>query len=483
MVLRGAVRERGALPFAGAGRRSRSLALAVATLLSTTLLTPALAQGPNATAPGAAQRTGPAVNLVSGVRTNPDAKMLVQAEEMVYDYENERVSAVGKVQIYYDGSVLEADRVTHDRRTNRLRAEGNVRYQTKDGKIIHTQAIELDADFREGFIQSLLVETPDRTFIAAARAQRSDGNITVLESGAYTACVSCRDNPERPPLWQVKAARIIHNERERVVHYEDASFEFFGMPIARLPYFWHPDPTVKRQTGFLTPEWFSSSRVGVGVAIPYYWALAPNYDFTLTVAPMTRQIGPLVSGEWRHRLVNGSYAIRASGIFQQDKEAFLDSGRTPGYRDFRGSVETKGDFSINNRWKWGWDGALFTDRFYAKDYSFATDSSGTEKTSQVYLTGQGSRSYFDARMMHFTGFSRLDNNGQLPIIHPVIDHNYIFDRPVMGGELGLRSNFTSLSRRNADFDPTISTNVNKCITAPDPNECLLRGMSGAVALV
>ena len=89
------------------------------------------------------------------------------------------------------------------------------------------------------------------------------------------------------------------------------------------------------QTGFLRPEFFSNSRIGTGVNIPYYWALAPNYDLTVGVAPMTRQIGPLVTGEFRHRTVNGAYHIRAAGIFQQDKEAFIDQGqKTPGVSRF-----------------------------------------------------------------------------------------------------------------------------------------------------
>ena len=81
------------------------------------------------------------------------------------------------------------------------------------------------------------------------------------------------------------------------------------------------------------------------LTIPYYWALAPNYDFTLTPMITTRQ-GPLLQGEWRHRLVNGSYTIRASGIFQLDKDVFSATAPTPGYRDWRGSVETSGQFTL-----------------------------------------------------------------------------------------------------------------------------------------
>ena len=486
MYLRGAVRGWNLLTRSRPSMGGGTGVLALAVLLTGAAFAPATAQQPSkggGTVQSAQKQTadparGARSPLLSNVRTNPDAKMLVQANELVYDYENERVAAVGKVQIYYDGAVLEADKVTHDRKLNRLNATGNVRYQSKDGNVIHTDSMDLDADFRDGFIQSLLIETADNTRIAAASAERTGGNITVLQSGAYTACEPCKDDPKKPPLWQVKAARIIHNERERVIHYENASIEFFGVPVAYFPYFWHPDPTVKRQTGFLLPTWFSNSRVGTGVNIPYYWALSPNYDFTLNVAPMTRQLGPLVSGEWRHRLVNGSYSIRAAGIFQQDKEAFIDDGqRTPGYRDFRGSVETEGRFAINRRWNWGWDAALYTDRFFSNDYSMANESVGTEKTSQIYLTGQGNRSYFDARAMYFTGFSRLDTSAEMPVIHPIIDHSYVLEQPVLGGELGFRTNFVSLSRREADFD-RITTGGADCITTVNPGACLMRGMPG-----
>lgn len=463
----------------GAAWRGGLLASAFSALALCAAVVPVYAQQPGASQPtqaasSAKGRTGP---LGGQVKVNPNAKMLVQANELVYDYERDQVSAVGKVQIYYDGSVLEADRVTHYRKTNRLEAVGNVRYQTKDGKVIHTDHINLDADFRDGFIQSLLIETPERTRIAAASAERREGNITIVRSGAYTACEPCKEDPQKPPLWQVKATRIIHNEQERVIHYENASLEFFGVPIAYFPYFWHPDPTVKRQTGFLLPQFFSDSRTGAGVNIPYYWALAPNYDLTVTVAPMTRQIGPLVTGEWRHRLVDGSYSIRAAGIFQQDKDAFLDEGKpTPGYREFRGSVETKGRFRINKRWAWGWDATLLTDRYFFSDYPIATEGSQSERVSQIYLTGQGDRSYFDTRAMGFLGFGRLDHRDQLPYIHPVLDYSYVLDRPVLGGELGFRTNFVSMSRQQADFDKI--TGVVDCVTSVNPSDCIMRGMPG-----
>jgi LPS-assembly protein len=53
--------------------------------------------------------------------------MLVQATEIKYDYTNDSVSAVGNVQIYYNGATIEADEVTYNKKTKRLVATGNVR--------------------------------------------------------------------------------------------------------------------------------------------------------------------------------------------------------------------------------------------------------------------------------------------------------------------------------------------------------------------
>src|SRR6516162_10127753 len=182
-----------------------------------------------------------------------NAPMLVQATEIRYDYTNNSVAAVGNVQIYYGGATVEADQVVYDQGTKRLRAEGNVRLTEPDGKITYGQVIDLTDDYRDGFVDSLRLETPEDTRFAAARADRTQGNYTVLQNGVYTACEPCKDDPRKPPFWQVKAARIIHDEGEKMLYFEDATIEFFGVPLAYIPFLSAPDPTVKRKSGFLFP--------------------------------------------------------------------------------------------------------------------------------------------------------------------------------------------------------------------------------------
>ncbi|HZT28130.1 MAG TPA: LPS-assembly protein LptD [Pseudolabrys sp.] len=418
-------------------------------------------------------------------------QMLVQANEIDYDYSNHRVAAVGNVQIYYGGSTLEADKVIYDQATKRLHAEGNVRLTEADGHVTYGQIMDLSDDYRDGFVDSLRLDAPDQTRMAAARAERSAGNYTVFHNGVYTACGPCKDDPTKPPLWQVKAARIIHDQNEKMIYFEDASLEFWGHPIAYMPYFSTPDPTVKRKTGFLTPGLSASSKYGVATEIPYYWALAPDYD--ATIAPMlTTKQGPLMQAEFRQRLINGAYEIRGAGIYQLDPGYFVhdDGTPTPGNRTWRGSVESDGQFALNKRWVWGWDAALLSDKTFLQDYNprlsryHVVDpfqSGASESTSQLYLAGKGNRSYFDARSIYYYGFSEADVQKQIPVIHPVVDYMYTVDHPVVGGELGFNTNITSLSRTQAEFD-AITQSAN-CSATADPAiktsvNCAMRGIPG-----
>ena len=341
-------------------------------------------------------------------QSDPNAQMMVRADELQYDNVNNRILANGSVQIYYQGSTLEADRVVYEQTSKRMRAEGNARLTEADGKVIVGEVIDLTDQFRDGFVDSLQIETVDKTRFAAPRAERQGGRYTVFQSGVYTACEPCKDDPTKPPKWQVKAARIVHDQTEKMMYFESARLELAGVPFAYVPYFSAPDPTVKRKTGFLMPAFTSGTAFGYGVETPFYWAIAPDYDATFNPRITTRQ-GVLFQGEFRQRLINGSYQIRAYGIDQLDRTAFTGQ---PGDVQFRGAVETKGQFALNDKWVWGWDGVAMSDYFFFSDYRLAQykDTLGsflslpTEAISQLYLTGVGNRSYFDARTIYYLSY-------------------------------------------------------------------------------
>src|SRR5262245_6768537 len=153
-------------------------------------------------------------------------------------------------------------------------------------------------------------------------------------------------------------------------------------------------------------------------------------------------------------------------------------------------VASSGQFNLSEQWVWGWDGTMVTDKPFLQDYSLTKIQ--PEIISQAYLAGRGERSYFDARAIHYLGLSAYDDQGQLPIIRPVIDYSNTLKYPVFGGDVSYRFNLTSLSRSDADFNlinPSLSTfsaidlTSGPCAPTADPAQkvpgtCLLRGIPG-----
>jgi len=210
---------------------------------------------------------------------------------------------------------------------------------------------------------------------------------------------------------------------------------------------------------------------------------------------LTTRQGALFKGEWRHRLLDGAYSIRAAGIFQQDPGYFAtrDGPNSPTAGTFRGAIQTAGQFALSDKWVWGWTGLLVTDSQFLYDYQLrqftgAFDPFQTgfaaEGVSQLYLSGAGDRSYFDIRSIYYYGFSQFDHQAQIPIIHPVLDYSNVLPQQLLGGEFSYKVNLTSLTRQQAEFDAITQTAQSTGVCASPtadtavPANCLLRGIPG-----
>jgi LPS-assembly protein len=442
---------------------------------------------------GAGLRVAPA----SAAPQEAGARMVVEAREMVYDEKKNIVTAQGQVQILYKGRLLEADRVVYDRNTSRVFAEGHAQLTERDGTIARAERFDLTDDFKHGFIESLQVDAPNDTHFSSPRAERADDQ-TTFEMGSYTACDACKNDPSKPRTWLLKAKRIIHDKAEKTIYYEDASFELLGVPIAYVPFWTSADPTVKRKTGFLTPVVTYRSQLGTGVGVPFFWAMAPDYDLTVTPTVFSRQ-GPFLSGEFRKRFENGAFTLRAEGTHVGDPSAFADAPYGAGDRRWRGALQTTGDFALNDRWRAGWDITALSDRFFLQDYKqynyLLQNYYFRESSSTIFLSGQGPRSFFDMRGYYFQVLSPNDVQAQQSVVHPVTDYNRVFDidparTAGVGGQVEIDANVTSTSADLANYESINPRTLDKIYglynvcqiyarsTIPANSQCLLRGVGG-----
>ncbi|WP_246273018.1 LPS-assembly protein LptD [Oricola thermophila] len=404
-----------------------------------------------------------------------DAPLLLQADELIYDNDRQTVAAVGGVRIDYGGTRMVADRLVYNQRTGRLSAIGNVEIIQPDGTRAYADEFDVTEDFADGFVNALRIVTPDRARFAAESAVREGGETTTFNNGIYTACEPCKDNPEKPPIWQIKARRIIWNGKQKTIRFERASFEFLGMPLAAFPVFTTADPTVKRKTGFLMPSIRFADELGFGASIPYFIALAPNYDLKLTGTGLTRQ-GFLGEAEFRHRLVNGTYTLKIAGIHQMSPDAF-DANTEDATHTDRGMIGSKGRFEINPRWTFGWDVMAQTDKNFSRTY---TVEGFDEKVRQneVYLSGLNDRNSLDLRMMKFNiqetyaDGSGSDRDAEQPWVLPSLDYEIYAPRPVAGGELSFNLNARGISRDNEDLRGS-----------PSDDDFATRGLEGKTARI
>ncbi|MGO6680733.1 LPS-assembly protein LptD [Rhizobium leguminosarum] len=395
------------------------------------------------------QASAPEQNIEKNIPEG--AKLLLSANELVYNRDADLVSAVGGVQINYGGYKMVAQKVEYNQKTGRMMALGNVELVSPDGNRIYADNLDVTDNFADGFLNSLRIETADNTRIVAESGERVGGTMMILNKGVYTACLPCAEDPKRAPFWQVKAQRVIQNGETHTIRLERARFELLGHPIAFLPFIEVPDNTVKRKSGFLFPTMSLSQNLGFGLSVPYYYVISPSMDATVTATGYTAQ-GFLIEGEFRQRFENGTHILRVAGI-DQAKPGNFSSGTSDAEAEQRGMVASKAEFRINPRWTFGWDVMTQSDNNFSKTYKLR-GLTGTDRTNQIYLTGLGKRNYFDMRAFYFDVQDADRTNTaekQQAIVYPSLDYHYVAPQPLAGGELSADVNLTNISRTHDDF--------------------------------
>ena len=403
--------------------------------------------------------------------TNPrevEEQLLLESDDLTFDSDRGLVIATGNVQIAYGRTTLVADQVEYNQQSGRVIAIGNVEILEANGNRIFANEIDVTDDFSDGFVSALSVQTADNTRIAAESAERRGGTVTAFNNGVYTACAPCRDNPDKPPFWQIRAKKVVINNETRQVEYEDPTFEFFGKPVVRLSHFSHADPAIKRKSGFLIPNFTGGENLGFGYRQGYFFNLAPNYDLTVWGTYYSNQ-GFLGEAEWRHRLENGEYSIRFAGIDQQDRNTFQPA-EIDRFQEERKAIITTGLFDINERWQFGWNGLLQSDENFARTYNLAGKGE-RDIVNDIFLTGRGEKNYFDLRAQQFLvqsnirdalpGPAAMPLGGAFPgfqseteqqaVVLPSLDYNAVSDEGEGFGQWSLDVNVTSIHRDAPQF--------------------------------
>jgi len=362
----------------------------------------------------------------------------LSADTLTYDKGLATVKASGNVEILYGDRTLRADTIIYNQKDDLVTATGRVSLSAPDSETVFGEYMKISGDLKDAVIRNIGIILTDRSRIAGSGARRSNANVTELRNGVYSPCNLCANDPTKAPLWQVKAVKVVHDKEAQTVVYRDAWLEFYGIPVLYSPYFQHPDPTVKRQSGFLFPSIGGSNDLGTIVKTPYFWNISDNEDVTATPI-FTSEEGPSLALEHRKKLLNGSIETTASIADNDNSSGFTTSN---GIGGIRGHILSKGRFDINPTWRWGYDLNRASDDTYMRRYGYGSPQS---LDSQLFVEGFRGANYFSARSYAFQNLSTTSDD-QSPVVLPLVDYNFVGRKDRFGGHTELDANFLSLTR-------------------------------------
>jgi len=337
----------------------------------------------------------------------------------VYMEGNERLVATGNVEALYDGRRLTAESIIYDRTRDRLILSGRIVIDEGGESVILASSGEIDQDLKNGILRGARIVMGDHVQLAAQELNRSGGRFNQLVKVAVTSCRVCETG--RPPLWQIRARRVIHDQQERQLYFEDAQFRVLDTPIFYLPRLRLPDPTLDRATGFLVPSLFNSSVLGFGARVPYFIRLGDHKD--LTVTPFLTTKSTTLELRYRQAFRNGR--IEFEGAISDDDI---------GTRSRRGYIFGRGVFDLPADYILRFDIEATNDDTYLLDYSY---SEKDRLDSEIEVERARRDEYVRAAVTHFHTLRPGEANSTLPTLVVNGEWERRIHPERLGGELRL----------------------------------------------
>ena len=279
-------------------------------------------------------------------------------------------------------------------------------------------------------------------------------NITSLSKGVFTVCKK-RDG--KCPPWTLKAKRISHDKIKKTIYYEHATLKLYDIPIFYFPKFFHPDPTVKRQSGFLAPFFTNSTTVGTGFALPYYWAISDNKDLTFSPKIYTKE-NVLFLNEYRQAFRNGFLTLDTSYTegFKNTSSTKTGGSRNHIFADFNLNFNQDESYQSNLHLKIQ---RTSNDTYFKKhDINTAlVNSENTNLENEIKYSFSNDDTFFDLTTTVYEDLSVEKKSDKYEYILP----NIMYGKTFFTEKLGTL-NFTSNALYNK-FD----TNKNKTFLTND----------------
>jgi len=352
-------------------------------------------------------------------QTPPTGAAVLVADKVWIDGQD-TLTAEGHVEILYGETRIKASRITYSGSDGSLKIDGPITLIDGPDILVLANSAQMDGDLRNGILRSARMVLGQQLQLAAAEIHRVDGRYTQLYKTVASSCQVCSKNPV--PLWQIRARRIIHDQQEQQLYFDDAVLQVAGIPVFYLPRLRLPDPNLKRATGFLVPTFKSTSKLGAGIKVPYFIKLGDHADITLT--PYLSASTTTVELKFRRAFRTGDISFESA--YSSDD---ILPGQERGYFFGEGRFDLPRDFVL----KFNIETA--SDRNYLLDYGY---SDKDRLQSGIEISRARRDELIAAEVLHYHSLRASEDNDTLPTLVGNLTYHRRFHPALTGGELGLR---------------------------------------------
>ncbi|MCJ7664324.1 MAG: hypothetical protein MUO24_08795, partial [Desulfobacterales bacterium] len=202
-----------------------------------------------------------------------EGPITMEADKLTYDQNGDSISLEGSVRILYKGTTVQADKMIYFDKTKDVVAEGSV-VLTEGEDILRCDRLELNIETKKGAVYQGRIFLKKKNFhITGSKAEKLGESEYRVHNATLTSCDA------RVPSWEFTAKQL-DVDMEGFAQGWWPGFRVLDIPVLYFP--WAIFPVKRdRQSGFLFPDFGSSSKWGPEITIPFYWAIAPNQDATL----------------------------------------------------------------------------------------------------------------------------------------------------------------------------------------------------------
>ena len=210
-----------------------------------------------------------------------EQEIKIISDKISVDNENDTIHATGNVLILGDKIFSRSDEIIYNKKIKQIKSNGKIDFKDEYENSYFLNELVTNDSFTEFSADSVKIRLKDDSRLVGSKIVKKN-KLNIISDAEYTPCIEENYLIENCPGWKMKASKVYHNLETKTVHYDHARIHIFNIPVLYLPYFAHPDPSVKRKTGFLMPTIKNDGQLGDIISLPFFYNIAGNKDLTFT---------------------------------------------------------------------------------------------------------------------------------------------------------------------------------------------------------